>query len=560
MPLMRLSIASLLLSFALMVAPAAAHPGHDEAAPPPPGALAPRVDAVSAAFELVIVRRGEALELTLDDFRTNEPITEAEIVLEGPGGSVNAVKGRGAQSESWLVPAPWARQPGSHELLFTVSARGETEIMTATLVIPEAGGGAAPAERSSWLVPSAFADGLRDRIQSRDVSLYAIVGASFAAGFLVALLLWRRRSTTAVVLLGIGLALAPASDPARADGAGHAHAAVAAVERDVAIRLPDGAVFVPKTTQRILGVRTLLVEPADHGRSVELPGRVIPDPNSAGNVQAAVAGRLTPPPGGFPRLGTRVQAGDILGFVTPPLTSAEASDQRQRAAELDQQITLAETRLARSIQMGSAAPRVQADELRIEIQGLKERRARLDRFRREPETLVAPVSGVVASANAVAGQIADPATLIFLIVDPTQLWVEALSFDTSLGVRGATMRTAEGRSETLAYRGSGFADRNQAIPVHFAIDGETRGLRLGQFVTVAAESGDRRNGLAVPRAAVLRGQNGQTILYVKTTGERFEPREVRVEPLDGERVVVVAGLAPEQRVVTRGAELLNQVR
>ncbi|WP_164076798.1 HlyD family secretion protein, partial [Stenotrophomonas maltophilia] len=67
--------------------------------------------------------------------------------------------------------------------------------------------------------------------------------------------------------------------------------------------------------------------------------------------------------------------------------------------------------------------------------------------------LVAPVSGVVASANAVAGQIADPATLIFLIVDPARLWVEALSFDTSAGVRGATMRTAEGRSETLAYRG-----------------------------------------------------------------------------------------------------------
>ncbi|MBN8941249.1 MAG: efflux RND transporter periplasmic adaptor subunit [Rhizobiales bacterium] len=556
---MRLSIASLLLSLALMVAPAAAHPGHDEAAPPPPGALAPRVDAVSAAFELVVVRRGEALELTLDDFRTNEPITEAEIVLEGPGGSVNAVKGRGAQAESWLVPAPWARQAGSHELLFTVTARGETEIMTATLVIPEAAGGEAPPARGSWLIPAAFADGLRERIQGRDVSLYAIVGASFAGGFLVAFLVRRRRAAVAV-LLGLGLALSSATDPARADAGGHGQTAAAPVERDVAIRLPDGAVFVPKTTQRILGVRTLLVEPAEHGRSVELPGRVIPDPNSAGNVQAAVAGRLTPPPGGFPRLGTRVQAGDVLGFVTPPLTSAEASDQRQRAAELDQQITLAETRLARSLQMGSAAPRVQADELRLEIQGLKERRARLDRFRREPETLVAPVSGVVASANAVAGQIADPATLIFLIVDPARLWVEALSFDTSAGVRGATMRTAEGRSETLAYRGSGFADRNQAIPVHFAIDGETRGLRLGQFVTVAAESGDRRQGLAVPRAAVLRGQNGQTILYVKATGERFEQREVRVEPLDGERVVVVAGLAPEQRVVTRGAELLNQVR
>lgn len=563
MPSMRLPIASLLLTFALMVAPAAAHPGHDEAAPPPPAALAPRTDAVSAGFELVAVRRGETLEITLDDFRTNEPIVDAEISLDGPGGSVVAAKGTGAGAGTWSIPAPWARQAGSHELLFTVTARGETEIMTATLVIPE-GAAAAPTAQGSWLVSSAFAEGLRARIGNHDASLYLIAGGSFVAGILVAVMFRRRRAGAAVVLLGLGLGLTPIGEGARAHGDhdhGHDHGPAAAVpERDVAVRLPDGAVFVPKTSQRILGIRTHYAETASHGRSIELPGRVIPDPNASGNVQAAVAGRLSPPPGGFPRLGTRVAAGDVLGFVTPPLTAAEASDQRQRAAELDQQITLAEARLTRAIQMGPAAPRVQADELRLEIQGLKERRARLDRFRREPEALIAPVGGVIAAANAVAGQIADPATIVFLIVDPARLWVEALSFDTAIGERGAAMRTADGRSEQLAYRGAGFADRNQAIPVHFLIEGEPQGLRLGQLVTVTASSGAERTGLAVPRAAVIRGQNGQNVIYVKTTGERFEPREIRIEPLDGERVMVVAGLQPEMRVVTRGAELLNQIR
>jgi hypothetical protein len=35
---------------------------------------------------------------------------------------------------------------------------------------------------------------------------------------------------------------------------------------------------------------------------------------------------------------------------------------------------------------------------------------------------------------------------------------------------------------------------------------------------------------------------------------------VRTEALDGARVLVVAGLKPGQRIVTQGAELLNQVR
>ena len=35
---------------------------------------------------------------------------------------------------------------------------------------------------------------------------------------------------------------------------------------------------------------------------------------------------------------------------------------------------------------------------------------------------------------------------------------------------------------------------------------------------------------------------------------------VPVEPLDGDRVLVVSGLKPGVRIVTQGAELLDQVR
>ena len=59
---------------------------------------------------------------------------------------------------------------------------------------------------------------------------------------------------------------------------------------------------------------------------------------------------------------------------------------------------------------------------------------------------------------------------------------------------------------------------------------------------------------------MLRSANGQTILFEHTTAERFEPRIVRVEPLDAERVLVLDGLAAGRRVVVQGAELLNQIR
>ena len=167
---------------------------------------------------------------------------------------------------------------------------------------------------------------------------------------------------------------------------------------------------------------------------------------------------------------------------------------------------------------------------------------------------------VIASANAVAGQMADPNAVIFHIVDPAALWIEALSYEpieisgTARGVR------PDGRVLELAHVGTGLGDRNQAVPITFAIRSEVANARVGQFVTVLATTTDARTGIAVPREAVLRGANGQSLVYEHTNAERFVAREVRVEALDGTHVLIIAGIPPGRRVVTQGAELLNQIR
>ncbi len=59
---------------------------------------------------------------------------------------------------------------------------------------------------------------------------------------------------------------------------------------------------------------------------------------------------------------------------------------------------------------------------------------------------------------------------------------------------------------------------------------------------------------------MIRSANGQSIVYDHISAENFRPREVRVEPLDGERVLIVSGAGAGIRIVTQGAELLNQIR
>ncbi|MEW6123239.1 MAG: efflux RND transporter periplasmic adaptor subunit [Pseudomonadota bacterium] len=517
---------------------ALAHEGHDHGAPPPPQALAqaPRTEAASADFELVAVLREGVLTLYLDRFGDNAPVAGAAIEVDTPEGTRAATE---ASPGTYQMPAPFLAAPGAHDLAFTVTAGDTADLLAATLLVPPPApeGRAAPVEARFGGLPGGVG---------------AVLLVGLVAGFFAGVLTMSRRRAAAFLfpaLLGLGLATAPDV----------AHAAEPAA-RDTAQRLPDGSVFLPKPSQRLLGVRTVRAAPGTFERALELPGRVVPDANGSGLVQASAGGRLAPPEGGFKPLGAPVAAGEILAYVHPPIGASDLKDLEQQGFELDQQIALVKRRYERLSAIPGSVTRREVEEAEIELKGLQTRRANLERVQREPEALRAPIAGVIATADAVAGQMAEPATVVFRILDPSRLRVEALSFAPEAGRSGAQGRLPDGRSVPLAYVGAGMAERAQAVPVLFAVTGETAGLRVGQRLTVLAGAGPARSGIALPRAALVRGANGQALVYEHADAERFVPREVRTEPLDAARVLVVAGLEPGRRVVSEGAELIDQIR
>ncbi len=91
----------------------------------------------------------------------------------------------------------------------------------------------------------------------------------------------------------------------------------------------------------------------------------------------------------------------MLAYVTQPMQAIDVSDMRQRQGELDQQISIVERRLKRyeTLAPSGAVAQTQLEETRLELQGLQERRASLDKIRREPEELIAPVAGVIAEGG-----------------------------------------------------------------------------------------------------------------------------------------------------------------
>lgn len=525
-----------------------AHDGHDHAASPPPVsvAAAPRLEVASSNFELVAIREGDALRIWLDRFETNEAVRNAVIEVETPDGARKATP---EPDGAYRLPAKWAATPGSYDLIFTVETKEVSDILSATFVAPK------PAPALS--VPAAAGVSPVNEVTLAGVGLGGLV-----IGALVSLGLRRRPMVWAPALALLGLVAFGAARLFAHEGHDRAAAAPLPAFGDHAQTLADGAIFVPKPTQRILAVLTRGARSADHIRRVDLPGRIIPDPNASGLVQAAAAARLSPPPGGFPRLGQRVQAGDILAYAMTPFLAIDQSTMLQQRGDLDQQISIVERRLARSetLAKSGAIALATLEDTRAELRGLRERRVSLDKAKRDAEPLRAPVAGVIASTNAIAGKIADPNATIFQIVDPKRLWVEALAFGAPPFSGAATARAADGRTLSLSLIGVGLADRNQAAPVDYAIEGAPEDLRLGQFVTVLADTADKVAGVAAPRESVVRRQNGENVVYEHSSAERFEARVVRTQPLDAERVLIVDGVKPGARVVTQASELLNQIR
>lgn len=532
-------------------------PDHSHGSEEVPGSVQPypRFVAESEAHQVVGVFRDGSLTLYLDRQSDNAPITDVPITLEVAGRMVPME----ARSDGTYRATPEAMpQAGEIEILVTIGG-AEPDLLIGTLDLGHEEAGAGRGALSSI---KAFLH--------RPVEMeLALIGMAVIS--VIALLLgwaWGRDRARGPRIAILVASLIAGSATAQA-GPGHDHGPAAstapAARSDAPRRLPDGGVFLAKATQRLLEIRTVAAQEEAAGRAISLIGRVVSDPNRGGLVQSTVGGRVSPPDAGLPRLGQTVRRGDVLALIEPPLPAADRTTIGERQGEIDQLIASAETRLARARTLAAtgAGIRTQVVDIEVELEGLRRRRALLSQARAAPETLRAPADGVIASGGIQAGQVVEARDVLFTIIDPAGLWVEASTFGpeaSTLRFGAVTAALGSGSPMNLQFLGFGRALQQQATLVHFAIEAPPAGLSLGQPVTVLAQIGDPVPGIVLPRAAVVRGGNGETIVWRQVAPERFEATPVRAEPLAADRVVIAAGVEVGARVVVRGAGFINQIR
>jgi cobalt-zinc-cadmium efflux system membrane fusion protein len=503
------AVAALVL--ALLAPPimvAHAHEGHDHGpSESVTGPVAPRVSARSENFELVAILRGARLIIYLDRFATNEPVTTADIAVT-IGDATEAVNAEWAAEGTYALTLPRLQAAGPIELVFSITGEAGEDLLAGTLTVPQ---------NAAVVTP--------------------------ALSMIERLRIW----FTSLV-----------SSDTRPTGAANPSMV------DSPRRLPDGHVFVPKPTQRLLDVRTEQVAPQEAQRAVSLIGRVIADPNSTSLVQSINGGRVMAPDGGLPRIGQAVKIGDLLARVEPTLPQADRTTILEKLGEVEQLIAVAEARLRRIrvLVEKKVAAESQLVDAEAEMEGLRKRRQVLLEIRVEPEALRAPTSGVIAAARVVPGQVVQAQDVLFQIVDPGNLWVEALVYgELDPATLGHATATAPGRSPlTLRFQGFSHALQQHASVVQFVVENPPPNLAIGQPVNVIAQSGAPVTAVIVPKDAIVRSANGEAMVWRHEEAELFEPRPVRTTPFDATRVIIAAGVSKGDRVVVRASDLVNQVR
>ena len=530
--------------------------GHAHDAPAATSSQSPRVIATSENFQLVGILKNNRLTLFLDREPDNSPVLDATITVTS--GDKTASAERQADG-TYAVATDAFAKPGENDLQFEIKAGEQFDLLGGVLAVP------APPQSSS-VVSAGFLSLLHSGSSTALLSALAIVAALFV-GALIGSLFGQR--LPALALVGAFALSAPFgfdaahAGPGHSGDEGHAHGPEAqAGASDLPRRLPDGSVFLPKPTQRLLEVRTRYVQPETARRTLRLSGRVVPNPNGSAVVQSTVDGRIAPVNGKFPQIGQAVKAGEILAVVQPVLAAIDRSDVEQSAGNLDQQLALAQNKLDQFRKFSTTFSPERVKTAEIEVENLKQRRAALNMRQLGRENLLAPIDGVIMSSQVQIGQVVASKDALFNIVQPNALWVEALAYDNvdiaALGSAQATAHDSVGASLKLI--GANPALAQHATVLRFEVVGEAPRLRLGRNVSVLVEVGEPMTGIILPRSAVVQAPNGQNVVFRHAEPERFEPKPVKFLDIDATRALLTAGIEPGEKIAVDAATLINQIR
>jgi len=342
------------------------------------------------------------------------------------------------------------------------------------------------------------------------------------------------------------------------------------------------AAAAPKNkAAEILAVETATVQLAAIGDRIELVGSLAPlaevvvRPRVGGYVRSLSVDLGDPVDEGaeIARLDDGIQS-EAVALAEATLDVAKAQLQAQTTDRdltdktLARQKNLAMSGAGTPRQLEEAEAAFEISRARVELEQAKVEQANADLLRAKLDLnelrLVSPIKGVVAERMIDSGNLAAPDAPLLRIVDLSivrttahvierdyRLMREGLDADVRVDAypqqvfHGKVSRVAPVLNETT-----------RTADVRIDIPNPDRLLKPGMYTRVSLRSGTERQGLVIPVAALLDGQQ-PSVMVIEGTPPHAQRRTIEIGATEADLIEVTRGLIAGDQVVTLGNRLVT---
>lgn len=321
-----------------------------------------------------------------------------------------------------------------------------------------------------------------------------------------------------------------------------------------------------KPLQRSLAISTLTIEARSQSPTQEAWGEIVSQPAVPGFVQAAQAGRLLAPSTGWPLPGDALRAGQTLALLEPTLDLAERSRREGQLAELSQRQFIAKInvdRLALQSQARMAADdkaNLYFEEAKAEARSLEEQIGFLKQSLQSRIEIRAAEAAVLQRSLVSAGSVVEGGQRLFELrvqAAPRLAW-RRYQAPTTIEPQ---VRALTRDGDAIALKSAGWSAASDGLGWTLWLDfasAPKHPLAIGELVRLHHIEPTQPT-FVLPRRCV-QGSAQNAFVWLHVAAERFERRAVKLRVLDADSVSIDSGLAPQDRVVDRGASLLTQYR
>lgn len=348
---------------------------------------------------------------------------------------------------------------------------------------------------------------------------------------------------------------------------------------------PEGEIIFSIEQQKLVEFAVSAAKNRQMHPSLKATGTLQASPGGQSMITAPVTGYLAIEELSFPSFGDPVKKGDALIKIVPRLegeVDPASLNLQVRRSKSNHQLATKELNRLESLYRQGIVPERRVQEAQKEEQvaraELESAQDRLKQFNARPEkmadydkalAITSPIDGILDGVYVSPGAYLQEGDALLHVVNTQTLRLEIripeADIASLVNPRGAWF-TVDGykdsfhidlsRGDRLVASGNIIDPKNRTVPLVFEFPNINNKLRIGMFARVHVIVDKALDAIAIP-ASAIQEHNGMDVVYVQLHDDAFERRVIKTGIRDGAFVQVADGMKPGEKVVTKGAYLIQ---